>query len=228
MTARQLKTTIKGQIMATRIKDLTQMQLSELSNDWWFAADNNNGTKSVKFETLQEWMKNTFFDDTLVPLIDWDYTEPGHKAGFAKWVNGASQQWMYSNTQANQIYEPGRYANYIYPLKEDFTNYNEIKLVFGDYSNGSPDIATKTFKSRDFDFALSLPINYECKNLHTVLTPNSYVTDFVPLWLPYNGSASYNFNSNARSTRKKLMTGSYGAYILEIYGIGKKLDFKQV
>lgn len=160
-------------------------------------------------------------EGTRTPLIDWTYVESGLKPGQAKWVNNLAVTWKYSNALYNQIYLDGRYACYIYPLKEDFTKYKEICFVFGDYSNGTPDIATKIVRSRDLDWAMSLPVNSACTNLDSILIPGSQVLDYTPLICPYGGSHLWNHNVGSKSTKRKLVTlgQNYSAIILEIYGL---------
>ena len=186
-------------------------------------SSNSPNSDLVEDQLTVDYMKQEISksEGTRTPLIDWTYVESGLKPGQAKWVDNLAVTWKYSNALYNQIYLDGRYACYIYPLKEHFTKYKEICSVFGDYSNGTPDIATKIVRSRDLDWAMSLPVNSACTNLDSILIPGSQVLDYTPLICPYGGSHLWNHNVGSKSTKRKLVTlgQNYSAIILEIYGL---------
>lgn len=155
---------------------------------------------------------------TFTPLIDWDYENP------TKYYNNANVTWKNTTTSVSyrSIYDDGRYAQYVYPLKEPFTNFEEIMICYPDASGGTPDQDTRIFKADVFDFLLNFPMNKTInKKFYSTNTPDEYIGHYLNLWLPYEGSAISGFTEWYQKSSPTRLVGMSGHAhpVLEIFGI---------
>ena len=159
---------------------------------------------------------------TFTPLIDWEYENP------TTFYNGVKDKWLYYSTNIiyRSIYDDGRYARFIYPLKQPFTDFEEIMICYPDFSLGTPDQSTSIFKTDVFDFLLNFPKNDNVlKTFYSVNIPSYPMASYEHLWVPYKGSASTGFDYDyQKSTPTRLMAipsddWVYAEPICEIYGI---------
>jgi len=173
-------------------------------------------TKDASGDVIWRYLNNT--KRSFTPLIDWDYTNP------TKYYNNVDVIWKYTTTSVSyrSIYDDGRYAQYVYPLKQPFTDFEEIMFCYPDASGGTPDQDTRIFKADVFDFLLKFPKNENIKNnFYTTNTPDEYLGHNLNLWLPYGGSAISGFTEwyQKSSTTRLVGLNNYTYPILEIYGI---------
>ena len=170
-------------------------------------------------------MNKKYIDDnncklhrTFTPLIDWDYENPttfynGTKANWKGYLNHVSYTFIYAD---------GRYAAGVYPLKQPFTDFDEIMVVYQDMSGGTPDVSTSIFKTDVFDFLLHFPLNESAlSTFYSIQTPNYEISTYRQLYVSYNGSKSTGFTYDYQKSSPKRLIGlpSYYQRVLEIYGI---------
>lgn len=187
---------------------------------WFFTKCHYVKTDDINAEyvsnTIQEEIQ-TKAKRTFTPLIDWNYANPTTDP------NGMSYAWKQFSeaVQYTSIYSDGRFATLIYPLKQPFTDFEELMLCFPDGSGGSPDQDTRIFKSDVFDFLLKFPINKGTARFDSINTPDDYYAHCLNLWIPYGGSSWYATGEwYAKSTKTRLVgLHGYSFPILEIYGI---------
>ena len=77
---------------------------------------------------------------SFTPLINWD-----KRSEQLQNANGSLISWCstINNDAYKVVYEDGRYAQYVIPLKRDFTDFKKLIIIPVEYSGGSPDIESR-------------------------------------------------------------------------------------
>lgn len=173
-------------------------------------------TKDESGDVIWRYLNNT--KRTFTPLIDWDYENP------TKYYTNVDIKWKDTSTAQHyrSIYDDGRYAMNVFPLKQPFTDFEEIMLCYPDHSNGTIDQDSRIFKADVFDFLLRFPKNENSKKFFwSINTPDELVGHYKNLWIPYGGSAASGYTEWYQKSSPTRLLGMYGynAPLLEIYGI---------
>lgn len=188
--------------------------------------DGNNNQQLVNVGYLKTYVSN-LKQYSFTPLINWDKRNEelqNANGELIKWCNTAS------GDEYKVVYEDGRYARYVIPLKQDFTNFKKLIIIPVEYSGGSPDIESRIIDTQIFDWMLS------CGFIQDALNPKIYSISqlnyrgYEQLFIPYNGSSLYpsqKENHDAHSTKSRLLTIYSAAYsypILEIFGVKEEIQ----
>ncbi len=164
---------------------------------------------------------------SFTPLIDW-----GKRNEQLQNANGSLISWCstINNDAYKVVYEDGRYAQYVIPLIQDFTDFKKLIIIPVEYSGGSPDIESRIIDAQIFDWMLSCGfIQGEHEPRIDSISQLNY-RGYEQLFIPYNGSSLYpsqKENSEAHSTKRRLLTIYAAAYshpILEIFGVKEEIQ----
>lgn len=160
---------------------------------------------------------------TFTPLIDWDKRDTNLTS-----ADGVSIQWCYTGNSESykSVYADGRYAQYVIPLKQEFTDFKKLLIIPVEYSDGSPDIESRIIDTQILDWMLACGFVQDNKEpkIYSIVQPH-IVNNYEQLFIPYNGSEHYptqKSNPDAHSTKNRLLTLVISAYarpVLEIFGI---------
>ena len=187
--------------------------------------DGSNDSQLVNVSYLKSQItKNRHY--TFKPLIDWDKRDTTLIA-----ANGVPIQWCYTNNSVSykSVYEDGRYAQYVIPLKQEFTDFKKLLIIPVEYSDGTPDIESRILDTQILDWMLSC--NF-IKGSHNPRIDSINLLNqrfiYELLFIPYSGSDYYSNqkgNPDAKSTKKRFVMfpiSNYSRPVLEIFGINEE------
>ena len=186
--------------------------------------DNNQELVNVGY--LKTYVSN-LKQYSFTPLINWD-----KKNEELQNANGEPIKWYdtASGDEYKVVYEDGRYARYVIPLKQDFTNFKKLIIIPVEYSGGSPDIESRIIDTQIFDWMLSCGFIQDARNPKIYSISQLNYRGYEQLFIPYNGSSLYpsqKENHDAHSTKSRLLTLyslQYTRPILEIFGVKEEIQ----
>ena len=186
--------------------------------------DGSNDSQLVNVSYLKSKTAKRHY--TFTPLIDWSMRNTKLTA-----ANGAPMQWCYTDTGVSykSVYEDGRYAQYVIPLKQEFTDFKKLLIIPVENSGGSPDIDSRIIDTQILDWMLACGFVQDSTEpkIYTITLPH-VVNSYEQLFIPYNGSEYYpqqKSNPDARSTKNRLLMFVISAHsrpVLEIFGINEE------
>lgn len=186
--------------------------------------DGSNDNQLVNISYLKSKTAKRHY--TFTPLIDWNMRDTKLTC-----ADGVSRKWC--NTSNNisymSVYKDGRYAQYVIPLKQEFTDFKKLLIIPVEYSGGTPDIESRILDTQILDWMLSCNFIQDGHNprIDSINLLNQRQI-YELLFIPYNGSAHYSNqkdNPDAKSTKKKFVMfpiSNNSRPILEIFGINEE------
>ena len=186
--------------------------------------DGSNDSQLVNVSYLKSKTAKRHY--TFTPLIDWDKRDTNLTC-----ADGVSRKWCNTSNSISytSVYKDGRYAKYVIPLKQEFTDFKKLLIIPVENSNGTPDIESRILDTQILDWMLACGFvqdNTEPK-IYSIVQPH-VVNNYEQLFIPYNGSESYpqqKSNTDAHSTKNRLLTlviSTYSRPVLEIFGINEE------
>ena len=163
---------------------------------------------------------------TFKPLIDWSMRDTNLIC-----ADGVSRKWCNTSNIVSykSVYEDGRYAQYVIPLKQEFTDFKKLLIIPVEYSGGTPDIESRILDTQILDWMLSCNFIQDGHNprIDSINLLNQCFI-YELLFIPYNGSDYYSNqkgNPDAKSTKKRFVmfvNSDYSRPVLEIFGINEE------
>ena len=186
--------------------------------------DGSNDSQLVNVSYLKSKTAKRHY--TFTPLIDWDKRDTNLTC-----ADGVSRKWCNTSNSVSykSVYEDGRYAQYVIPLKQEFTDFKKLLIIPVEYSGGTPDIESRILDTQILDWMLACGFVQDSTEpkIYTITLPH-VVNSYEQLFIPYNGSEDYptqKSNPDAHSTKNRLLTLIISAYsrpVLEIFGINEE------